>query len=442
MLSTYERINKPPRQSFFLLGMRGVGKSTWVRAILPQALHIDLLDERLYQDLLGDPSLFAQAIDHLAPNDWVIVDEIQRLPMLLNEVHRYIESHRLRFALLGSSARKLKAAGVNLLAGRALRKVMFPLTAAELGPDFDLDRVLRHGALPLVWRSSEPHAVLEAYTQLYLREEIRAEALVRNLPGFVRFLPIAALFNGQVINVAGIAREAGVARGTVRGYLEILEDTLLVHRLPAFETRTRVRERKLPKLYWIDPGVVRAVKGQLGEVAAEERGPLLESWVLTTLRAHAGAWTGAPGEPKRLCDEIAYWSPHQSEAEVDFLLRRGSDLLAIEVKATDRYYTKLLKGLRAISSLPGLTRRILVYTGQRSFRSEDGVEIWPAERFRGGSGRGRLVGLAGGCAGWLRCPGFECRRLREISRRGARPHAEVLQGDKQQRNRRDYEYAH
>ena len=299
MLSTYDRINKPPQQSFFLLGMRGVGKSTWVRTILPQALYIDLLDERLYQDLLGDPSLFAQAIDHLAPNDWVIVDEIQRLPMLLNEVHRHIESHRLRFALLGSSSRKLKAAGVNLLAGRALQKVMFPLTAAELGADFDLDRVLRHGALPLVWRNPEPHAVLEAYTQLYLREEIRAEALVRNLPGFVRFLPIAALFNGQVINVAGIARDAGVARGTVRGYLEILEDTLLVHRLPAFETRTRVRERKLPKLYWIDPGAVRAVKGQLGEVAAEERGPLLESWVLTTLRAHAGAWTGAPGEPKR-----------------------------------------------------------------------------------------------------------------------------------------------
>ena len=380
MLSTYERINKLPRQSFFLLGMRGVGKSTWVRAVLPNALHIDLLDERLYHDLLADPSLFAQSINHLAPNDWVIVDEIQRLPMLLNEVHRFIESHRLRFALLGSSARKLKAAGVNLLAGRALNKTMFPLTAAELGPDFDLDRILRYGALPLVWRNPEPHAVLEAYTQLYLREEIRAEALVRNLPGFVRFLPVAALFNGQVVNVAGIARDSGVARGTVRGYLEILEDTLLVQRLPAFETRTRVRERKLPKLYWVDPGVVRAVKGQLGEVTAEERGPLLESWVLTTLRAHAGARPGAPGEAMRLYDEISYWSPHQSSVEVDFLLRRGNNLLAIEVKATNRYNTALLKGLRAIAPVFGLTRRVLVYTGQRSFRSADGIEVWPAAR--------------------------------------------------------------
>lgn len=390
MLSTYERINKLPQQSFFLLGMRGVGKSTWVRAVLPGALYIDLLDERLYQDLLADPSLFAQAIDHLAPDDWVIVDEIQRLPMLLNEVHRFIESHRLRFALLGSSARKLKAAGVNLLAGRALKKTMLPLTAAELGPDFDLERALRFGALPLVWRNPEPHAVLEAYTQLYLREEIRAEALVRNLPGFVRFLPIAALFNGQALNVTGIARDAGVARGTVRGYLEILEDTLLVHRLPAFETRTRVRERKLPKLYWVDPGVVRAVKGQLGEVAAEERGPLLESWALTTLRAHAGAWTGAPGEARRLYDEIAYWSPHQSDAEVDFLLRRGSDLLAIEVKATDRYHTGLLKGLRAIAPVSGLTRRVLVYTGRRSFRSADGIDVWPAGRLAAEAAKGAL----------------------------------------------------
>ena len=184
----------------------------------------------------------------------MVVDEVQRLPSLLNEVHRLIETRRLRFVLLGSSARKLKAAGVNLLAGRALRKTMFPLTAAELGPAFDLDRVLRHGSIPLVWTSDAPRDVLEAYAQLYLREEIRAEALVRNLPGFVRFLPVAALFNGQVINVAGIARETGVARTTVHGYLDILEDTLLVFRLPAYESRPRVRERRLPKLYWVDPG--------------------------------------------------------------------------------------------------------------------------------------------------------------------------------------------
>lgn len=359
-----------PARSFFLFGMRGVGKSTWVRSVLPGATTVDLLNERLYQDLLADPSLFAQSLAELGPGDWVVVDEVQRLPALLNEVHRLIEARGLRFALLGSSARKLKAAGTNLLAGRALRKAMFPLTAAELDADFDLDRVLRFGSIPLVWVSDDPREVLDAYADLYLREEIRAEALVRNLAGFVRFLPVAALFNGQVVNVAGIARDAGVARTTVQGYVDILVDTLLAYRLPAYQTRTRVRERRQPKLYWVDPGVVRAVKRQLGEVTAEERGPLFESWVGTTLRAHA--------ETSELFDELFYWAPHGSGTEVDFVLRRGRELLGIEVKATARYHTRHLKGLR---SLDGLARRILVYAGNGSFRTEDGIDVWPAARF-------------------------------------------------------------
>ena len=382
MVSTYGRLTTPPGQSFFLFGMRGVGKSTWARETFPDATFVDLLDERLYQDLLADPSLFGQSIGHLAPGDWVVVDEVQRLPALLNEVHRFIETRRLRFALLGSSARKLKAAGVNLLAGRALKKMMFPLTAAELGGAFDLDRVLRYGSVPLVWTSDAPREVLEAYVQLYLREEIRAEALVRNLPGFVRFLPVAALFNGQVINIAGIARDAGVARTTVQGYLDILEDTLLVCRLPAYEARARVRERRLPKLYWVDPGIVRAVKRQLGAVTPEERGPLLETWVLTTLRAHA--------ETQELYDRLSYWAPHQSQAEVDVLLQRERDFLAIEVKSTERYHSGLLKGLRALDPLPRLARRVLVYTGRRSFVSSDGIDVWPAGRFAAAVAEGRL----------------------------------------------------
>ena len=372
-MSTYQRLTQPPTQSFFLFGMRGVGKSTWARATFPNATFLDLLDERLFQDLLADPSLFAQSIGHLGPGDWVVVDEVQRLPALLNEVHRSIEAQRLRFALLGSSARKLKAAGVNLLAGRALKKTMFPLAAAELGKEFDLEKVLRHGSVPLVWTSKSPRPVLEAYVQLYLREEIRAEALVRNLPGFVRFLPIAALCNGQRINITGIARAAGVARTTVQGYLDILEDTLLTFRLPAYEAKMRVRERKLPKLYWVDPGVVRAVKRQLGAVVAEEKGPLLESWVATTLRTHA--------ETQELYDDLFHWAPHQSDIEVDFLLRRGRELLAIEVKSTNRYHTGLLKSLRRLDELPGLVRRVLLYTGNRPFRSADGIDIWPADRF-------------------------------------------------------------
>ena len=362
--------------------MRGVGKSTWARTTFPDAAYVDLLDEGLYQDLLADPARFAASLGHLRADDWVVVDEVQRLPALLNDVHRLIESKRLRFALLGSSARKLRAAGVNLLAGRALKRTMFPLAPAELGAQFDLERVLRHGALPLVWASEEPAAVLDAYAQLYLREEIRAEGLVRNLPGFVRFLAVAAVLNGQVVNVAGIARDSGVARATVQGYLDILDDTLLTARLPAFEAKLRVRERKLPKLYWIDPGVVRAVKKQFGDVGAEERGALFECWVHTLLRTHA--------EQRALYDDIHYWSPHRADVEVDFLLRRGTETLAIEVKAAPRHHTGHLKGLRAIAELPGLARRVLVYAGERSFRSEDGIDIWPATRLAAAVAEGRL----------------------------------------------------
>lgn len=362
-----------PSRSFFLFGVRGVGKSSWARTTLPNALRLDLLDEVLFHDLLADPSLFRELVAAVTPGDWVVIDEVQRIPALLNEVHRLVEERGLRFALLGSSARKLKTAGTNLLAGRATRKAMYPLVPQELGADFNLDDVLMYGSIPLVWTADSRREVLESYTQLYLREEIRAEAVVRNLPGFVRFLPIAALLHGQALNVAGIARDAGVARTTVTGYLDVLEDTLLTWRLPAFEARLRVRERRRPKLYWVDSGLVRAVKRQFGPVSAEERGALFEGWVLSLLRAH--------GEEQPIFDTIHYWAPVESNTEVDFLLRRDTEYLAIEAKAARRYNTALLKGLRAIDDLPHLVRRVLVHEGRRAFRTEDGIDVWPVKRF-------------------------------------------------------------
>ncbi|MXW48387.1 MAG: ATP-binding protein [Gammaproteobacteria bacterium] len=365
---TYPRLARPSRQSFFLLGVRGVGKSTWAREQFPDALHIDLLDEARYQDYLVDPSLFAADLQLSPPGSWVVVDEIQRLPNLLNEVHRHIEDRRLKFALLGSSARKLKASGVNLLAGRALHKTMHPLTPNELGDDFNLDVALDTGTIPLVWVADEQRQVLESYVRLYLREEVRAEGLVRNLPGFARFLPIAALYHGQVVNVSGIARECGVARTTVQGYLDILEDTLLTFRLSAFQSRLRLRERRHPKLYWIDPGLVRAVKKLYGPIAPEERGTLLEGWILHLLRAHA--------EESELFDDLYYWAPHPAtRTEVDFLLRRNGDFIAIEVKSQPRYHTSMLPGLRAVAELPRIVRRLLVYGGKRSFRTQDGIDV-------------------------------------------------------------------
>lgn len=375
-LQSVPRLYRLPESSFFLFGVRGVGKSTWIRSQLPDALRFDLLDETLYQQLLADPAPFAAELRTLPPGSWVIVDEVQRLPGLLNEVHRFIEERRLRFALLGSSARKLRAAGVNLLAGRALWREMFPLSPEELGGQLDLKHTLEIGTLPLVLASPQPQETLRAYVQMYLREEIKGEALVRNLPGFARFLPVAALCHGQTINIAGLARDAGVARTTVEGYVQILEDTLLARRLSAFTARLRVRERKHPKLYWVDPGVARAAKTAYGPLVPEERGALLEGFIHTLLVTYMAE--------RDLAQEIAYWSPAGSrETEVDFLISRDAgqsrdtEHCALEVKAATRVQSQHLAGLRAIAPLPGLRRRVLVHQGQRPGRTEDGIELWP-----------------------------------------------------------------
>ena len=253
-----------PKRSFFLFGPRGAGKSTWIRHAVDAVKTFDLLSEELYQRLLVTPGAFAAELRVVEAGSWVVVDEIQRIPALLNEVHRFIEERQLRFVLSGSSARRLKQAGVNLLAGRAVRRYMHPFVPEEIGDSFSLDAALRFGTLPIVWDQADDRdreETLRAYAQLYLKEEIQAEALVRDLPAFARFLPVAALCHGQTINVSSLARDAGVARTTVAGYLGILEDTLLCFQLAGCEPRLRVKERKHPKLYWADPGIVRAVRG-------------------------------------------------------------------------------------------------------------------------------------------------------------------------------------
>jgi predicted AAA+ superfamily ATPase len=370
----FERIIKAPEQTFFLMGPRGSGKSTWVRDTFPGAHVIDLLSEATYQRLLANPGSFADEVRALHPDRWVVVDEVQRLPELLNEVHRFIEEKRLRFVLCGSSARKLKRAGVNLLAGRALHRGMHPFVPEELGEAFDLEQAMQFGLMPIVWDSVAKDETLTAYTQLYLKEEIQAEALVRNLSGFARFLPIAALFHGQAINVTNIAGEAGVARTTVAGYLDILEETLLCFRLPAFEAKLRVRERKSPKWYWCDPGIVRAMKRSSGTLAPEERGFLFEGMVAQLIRAYK--------DYRGVCDEMVYWAPSQgTRTEVDFLLLQGTEWVAVEVKSGNAFTEAWCKGLRAVAKLKGLRRRIIVYPHGPVLRTKDGIDVLPFRHF-------------------------------------------------------------
>lgn len=364
------RILKDPDLSFILLGPRGTGRSTWLRATFPDAHWIDLLSEDTYQRLLAHPGLFADELRPLSSGQRVVVDEIQRLPNLLNEVQRFIEEKRLRFILCGSSARKLKRAGVNLLAGRVSRRIMHPFIPEELGKQFNLEKALQFGLLPIVWDSPQKDETLKAYTQFYLKEEIQAEALIRNLPGFARFLPVAALFHGQNINVTNIAQEVGVARTTVAGFLQILEETLLCFRIPAYEAKLRVRERKLPKWYWCDPGLVRAMKRASGNVALEEKGPLFEGLVAQLIRASMDYFG--------VGDELFYWAPSsKAETEVDFLMVKGEKLIAIEAKSGKNFSESWCKGLRAVASLKGLQRRIIVYPSGPSLQTQDGIEVLP-----------------------------------------------------------------
>jgi predicted AAA+ superfamily ATPase len=238
-----------------------------------------------------------------------------------------------------------------------------------------MSRALSIGTIPLIWTSPSPYETLAAYARLYLREEIQNEALVRNLPGFARFLPIASLFHGQVLNAASLSRDAGVSRTTVLGYLEVLEDTLIAFRLPAYEAKLRVRERKHPKLYLFDPGVVRALRGPVESGPAhEEMGALFEGLVAGILRAYR--------HTKRLYDDWAYWAPAEARrTEVDFLLRRRKEFLAVEAKAGKALANADLAGLRAIADLPRVARRILVCQTPRTRRTADGIDILPFETF-------------------------------------------------------------
>jgi predicted AAA+ superfamily ATPase len=359
----------PERQSFFLFGPRGTGKTAWVRARLPAAITFDLLDARVYTRLTANPHLLGEWVP--APHrDWVVIDEVQRAPALLDEVHRLIESRRLRFVLTGSSARKLRRGGVNLLAGRALTRYLHPLTAAELGKDFDLRKAVRIGGLPFAWTTPAPEDYLGAYAATYLREEVLQEGLTRNLAAFSRFLETASFSQASVLNMASVARESGIAAKVAEAWFSILEDLLIAVRVPAFTRRAKRRVVLHPKFYFFDAGVFRSIRprGPL-DSPDEAGGPAVETLVLQHLRA----WN----DYRRLGYTIHYWRTPEGD-EVDFVLYGEAGLCAIEVKHGARVRSEDLKALSLFRrDYPG-ARALLLHAGTRRWH-ESGVDIVPLE---------------------------------------------------------------
>ncbi len=363
----YPRLLTLPKKSFFLFGPRGTGKSVWLQQYLSHAaLSINLLKSSEYLKYKRNPSLFRQEVLALKSKKvWIIIDEIQKLPELLDEVHNLLfeSQNSYRFALSGSSARQLKRSQANMLAGRALSKKMFPLSKLEIGKDFKLSEALCYGQLPLsVTESTSKDKIefLDAYVETYLKEEIQQEALVRNLDNFYRFLSVTALMNGQILNIANIARDVGVARSTVQGYFSILEDTLLGWHLPAYRNKAKVKEIAHAKFYLFDCGVQRALAGlHRDKPSKNETGFLFETFILNEFRA-INFW-------KSHGAGFSYWRT-ESGNEVDLIWKKGHKSIGFEIKSSNLWKEKFNKGLNVLLNSGDIHRAFGVYRGDRALK--------------------------------------------------------------------------
>jgi predicted AAA+ superfamily ATPase len=353
------------QKSHFLFGPRQTGKTFLIRQVLPQARVYDLLDSAVYLSLSQRPGRLAEELSER--EELVVIDEVQRLPDLLNEVHRLIETRGVRFLLTGSSARKLRHGGVNLLGGRARTRYLHPLTFQELGKHFQLSRVIERGALPSIYFSQDPKADLDAYTGTYLQQEIVAEAAARNAPAFSRFLRVAALCNATVVNFTNVANDAQVPRTTVYEYFEILKDTLLVHEVPAWRLSRKRKPLVSSKYYFFDVGIASALQGRLVKPGTPEFGTAFETWLLHELIAFRDYVSGEP---------VQYWRS-ASGFEVDFIL---GDHTAIEVKAKEAVSTQDLRSLRALAEEKRLKRSVCVCLEPRP-RRVGGVQLLPWREF-------------------------------------------------------------
>jgi predicted AAA+ superfamily ATPase len=336
-------------ESLFLWGARQTGKSTLLKALFPKSLYFDLLLSDVFERLQRNPSLLRETIIGTDPSGPVIIDEIQRIPALLNEVHWLITNKHVQFILSGSSPRKILRSGANLLGGRALRYELYPLVYKEI-PDFDLMRALNHGLLPRHYLSKNPEKLISAYIGSYLRDEIMAEAKIRNISSFSRFLEAAAFSNGEIVNYTNIAAECGVSAPTIKEYFQILEDTLTGRFLPSYQKKPKRRVIRAPKFYYFDIGMANyLLKRKSIEFGNETFGKAFEHFIYHEIYSHSN-YSG-------LNYKVSYWRT-ASQIEIDFVL--GDHQVAIEVKATQLANPRHLKGLKSFAEEYNVQKLLLV----------------------------------------------------------------------------------
>jgi len=364
MLNRYFDISKELDMSIFLFGARQTGKSTYLRSQCPDAVYIDLLDTELRKSYYQRPVLLYEQLKSKPADTLVIIDEIVEVPMLLNEVHRLISEVGLTFVLCGSSARKLKRKGYNTLGGRAYPCYFYPLVSAEI-PDWDIDKAVNDGMLPKHYLSVNAYRLLSAYIDVYLKEEIKEEALVRNLDGFQRFMEVAALTNGEIVNYANIASDCGVSAVTVKEYFSILQDTLIGYMIPAY---THTMKRKLvsaPRFYYFDVGVANYLLHRRNIVRGSvEYGHAFEHLIIQELIAYIGY---THNELK-----LSYWRTYAG-LEVDAVI--GDAQIAIEIKSCDLVQNKHLKGIRAFAEEHTDCRKVVVSLDRITRTTDDNIEL-------------------------------------------------------------------
>lgn len=360
-------INQASKHSYIIFGPRGTGKTTWLMKFFPDAIYLDLLDDGTYTELLARPTRLADKIPD-GFTGWVVLDEIQKIPALLNEVHRLIEHNNIRFILTGSSARQLRQKGTNLLAGRALTLHMHPLTSIELNEHFDLEHSLNYGRLPAVFSHEQPTKYLASYVKTYLKEEVQQEGLVRNIPMFTRFLETASFSQGEVLSYTEIAREVASNRHTIVNYFDILEDLLIAYRLPVFSKRAKRNLIAHPKFYYFDVGVYRSLRprGPLDTIE-ESDGAALETLFFQELKALNDYFD--------LNYQVYYWRT-RDQVEVDFVIYGERGIHAFEVKRKSNLSIKDFKGLKLFQQDYPMAKLHMLYGGSKSYY-EGNVHVQP-----------------------------------------------------------------